>query len=104
MNLTYINRIVLFNKVIKKTKVKANHIYFLYIIYRFQPINWSQAYNKLLAIKRVYDETYFNNKIKELVALNYITRDGNRLFSLTPAGLSLLNSIEKKIRNERHDK
>ena len=104
LNLTYINRITLFNKVAKKCKVKTNHIYLLFIIYKFQPVSWNQAFIKLRNIKRIYNEQYFNHRLKELVALNYITRDENRLFSLTPTGLSLLNSIEKKIRNERHDK
>ena len=104
MKLQYINRITLFNKVVRKSKVKANHVYFLFIIYKFQPINWHQAFLKLRNIKRVYNEQYYNDKIKELINLNLIARDSNRLYSLTDAGLSTLKDIENRLRKERHDK
>lgn len=88
----------------RKSKVKVNHVYFLYIIYRFQPINWHQAFIKLKNINRVYNEQYHSNKMKELVSLNLITRDENKQFSLTDSGLSLLKDIENRLRKERHDK
>jgi hypothetical protein len=104
LTLSYLNRVFLFNKAVRKAKIKPHYIFILYSVHLHQPCNWQTIFNQLKSVKRIWGANYYSKRIKDLVNLNYIARDSEQLFYLTPSGIALLKDIENRLRKERHDK
>lgn len=104
MKLTAIKRIFLFEKAVRKGKVKGHYIILLYTIFLIEPCTWSAIIRQLKKVRRSWASNVMQVRIKYLLSANLIQRDATKKYSLTPSGLSLLKEIETRLRKERHDK
>ena len=104
MKLTSIKRIFLFEKAVRKAKVNGHYLFLLYTIFLIEPCTWAAIAKQLKKADRVWGSNVLQARIEYLLSANLITKDANKLYSLTPSGLSLLKEIETRLRKERHDK
>lgn len=103
MKLTSIKRIFLFDKVVRKSKVKAHYVFLLYTIFLLEPCTRAAIMKQLRKVDRIWAENVLQLRIKYLLSVNLVEKV-NKLYSLTPAGLSLLKEVETRLRKERRDK
>lgn len=104
MKLTCIKRLFLFEKAVRKAKIKGHYIFLLYTIFLIEPCSGSAILMQLKKVRRVWGANILQVRINYLLSANLIQRDSIKRFSLTPSGLSLLKEIETRLRKERHDK
>ena len=104
MKLTYIKRFFLFEKAVRKRKIKGHYIILLYTIFLIEPCTWSAIMRQLRKVDRKWAANVSQKRIEYLLSVNLIQRDSNKKHSLTSSGLVLLKDIETRLRKERHDK
>jgi hypothetical protein len=103
MKLTSIKRIFLFEKAVRKQKIKGHYTILLYSIFLIEPCTSTTVIRQLKKVDRVWAPNVLQERIKYLLSVNLVQRI-NKRYSLTPSGLGLLKHIETRLRKERHDK
>ena len=103
MHLTSIKRIFLFEKAVRKSKIKGHYITLLYAVFLIEPCTWAAITRQLQKVDRIWAANVLQVRIEYLLSVNLIERI-NKKYSITPAGLATLKDIESRLRKERHDK
>jgi len=104
MKLIYIKRVFLFEKAVRKRKIKGHYVLLLYTIFLTEPCTWAAIMRKLRKVDRKWAANVCQKRIEYLLSVSLIQRDSNKNYSTTPSGLGLLKEIEARLRKERHDK
>ena len=104
MYLTGIKRHYYINKVCRKIKFKEKYLLMLYTIHLMQPCGYYVIDTTLKNVNRRHNGNMMKDYLKFLVNHNYVNKDHNKKYTLTPAGIALLKDIETKLIKERHDK
>lgn len=103
MKLTSIKRIFIFEKAVRKSKIKAHYIILLYTVFLIEPCTLTAITRQLQKVDRKWGSNIIQTRIEYLLSVNLIKKI-NKQYSLTPAGLLLLKGMEGRLRKERHDK
>lgn len=93
----------MFNKG-RENELSKRKICILTFINAHQPLN-NHTLTRLMSTKSAsIDHLHLTSCLNDLQACNYVARDDKRYWSITPAGIDILQQFETQLRKERIDK
>ena len=100
MELLYIKRVFLFNKILHKTALSKPTFNMLYTVYVNDGRRLSDMFRTMREVKRSHPYGYQIQTLKRLIEMGFVVRTGF-YYSITVNGKNALTDFEKKLRRSK---